>query len=134
VRRLAVPVAVAVALSSACASGRVGEGRTSPAGLSEVAAAEVLSRFCRAIEDGRFEEAHALLSARWSATHTPGRLALDHEGAGPAAVEAVARVRAALAAGVPVARDGDRAVLAIDARRAALLVAEGGAWRVAALE
>jgi hypothetical protein len=135
VRRLAVLVALtAAAHASACAAGPGRGDRTAAPGLSEAAAAEVLGRFCRALEDGRFEEAHALLSARWSAAYTPGRLALDHDGAGPAAAEAIARVRAALDAGVPVAREGDRAVLPIDAGRAAVLLAEGGAWRVAALE
>ena len=133
-RRLAVLVALGSALASACAGGPRSGDRAPPAGLSEAAAAEVLGRFCRALEDGRLEEAHALLSSRGRTAYPPGRLALDRAGAGPAAAEAATRVLAALAAGVPVVREGDRAVLAVDASRAAVVVAEEGSWRVAALE
>jgi hypothetical protein len=136
VRLLALLVALAAAaLGAGCAGGpRLDERDPAAAGLSEAAAAEVLARFCRALEAGRFEEAHALLAARWKAAYTPGRLALDRAGAGPAGAEASARVLAALGAGVPVVREGDRAVLPVDAGRAAEVVAEEGGWRVTALE
>lgn len=130
-RRVALLVLPVAALVSACAAGPRHEAG---AGAPGAAAEEVLYRFCEAVEDGRFAEAHALLSARWRGAYTPGRLALDRAGAGPAAAEAAARVRAALDARVPLALEGDRAVLPLGGGRAAVAVAEAGAWRVDALE
>jgi hypothetical protein len=94
----------------------------------------VLGRFARALDAGRFEEAHALLSARWRAAYTPGRLALDWRGGGAAAREAALRVVARLEGRVPLERDGASARLRLAAGRAALVVAEPGGWRVDALE
>jgi hypothetical protein len=105
-----------------------------PAGLDEPAAREVLGRFCRALEASRWEEARSLLSARWREAYTPARLAADRAGAGPAAGDAAARALAALSAGAAIARDGGRAVVPVGPERAAVLVAEGGGWRVDALE
>jgi hypothetical protein len=103
-------------------------------GLDDAAAREVLARFCRAVEERRWEEGHALLSARWRAAYTPARLATDRVGAGPAAGEAASRALAAAEAGSPVAREGARALVSVGPDRAAVLVAEGGGWRVDALE
>jgi hypothetical protein len=130
VHRLAATLACALL---ACAAGTP-RPAPPPAGLGDAPAREVLSRFCRAAEAGRWEEAHLLLSARWRAAYTPGRLAADRAGAGPAAGEAAGRVLAALAAGAPLDRDGQRALLAVAPGRAAVLVAEDGGWRVDALE
>lgn len=105
-----------------------------PAGLDDGAARVALARFARALEASRFEEAHLLLSARWRTAYTPGRLALDFRGAGPAAREAAGRVLAALAAGAALELRADRARLPLDGGRAAAVVAEGGGWRVDALE
>jgi len=95
--------------------------------------AAVLSRFVDALEAGRWQEADALLSARWRAAYGPARLAADWAGAGPLAREAAGRVARALAAGTPLAVDGGRATLQL-AGGQALLLAEGGMWRVDALE
>jgi hypothetical protein len=105
-----------------------------PAGTGDAAAREVLGRFARALEAGRHDEAHALLSARWRAAYTPGRLGLDFRGGGPAAREAAARVVGRLAAGAPLERSGTAARLELGGGRAAVLVEEEGGWRVDALE
>jgi hypothetical protein len=105
-----------------------------PEGLDDGAARAALSRFARAIESSRCDEALALLSARWRAAYTPGRLALDLGGAGPSAREAAARVLAAVEARAPLELSEGRARLPLGPGRAAVLVAEGGAWRVDALE
>jgi hypothetical protein len=120
----------AAALALACA----GTGRPPPAGTDEGAAREVLRRFAGALEAGRFDEAHALLSSRWRAVTTPGRLALDWRGAGAGAREAAGRVLARLEAGDPIERSGGAARLPLGEGRAALVVAEPGGWRVDALE
>jgi hypothetical protein len=124
---------VAAALAAACA----GAGRPfppPPAGRDEEAAREVLRRFARALEAERFDEAHALLSARWRAAYTPGRLALDWRGAGAAGREAAARAVARVEARAPLERSAGAARLPVAAGRAALLVAEADGWRVDALE
>jgi hypothetical protein len=105
-----------------------------PVGLDDGAARAALARFARALEGARFDEAQALLSSRWRAAYGPGRLALDFGGAGPAAREAAGRVLAALASGAPLELRSGRARLPLDGGRAAVLVAEGGGWRVDALE
>ena len=105
-----------------------------PAGADDAAAREVLGRFARALEAGRYEEAHALLSARWRQAYTPGRLALDFRGAGPWGRESAGRVLARLGAGEPLLRGPDWARLEVDEGRTALLVQEPGGWRVDALE
>jgi hypothetical protein len=134
-RSAAFLLAAAVAATSACAgAGGARAFPPPPAGSDDGAAREVLARFARALEEARFDEAHALLSARWRAEYSPGRLALDFRGAGPAAREAAAAVAARIAAGEPIARSPDGARLSVGGGRAALLVAEAGGWRVDALE
>jgi hypothetical protein len=128
-RRLSVGALLAGA-ALACAT----PGRGAPSGLDDGAAREVLRRFARAVEAGRPAEALPLLSARWRAAYTPERLAADLAGAGPAARDAAARVLAALDAGVALDRGAAGARLPVGAGRAAVLVPEGGAWRVDALE
>ncbi|HEX9244225.1 MAG TPA: hypothetical protein VF875_17405 [Anaeromyxobacter sp.] len=127
-RRLSVLVLSAVL---ACATGRP---PPPPTGSDDAAARQVLGRFARAVRMGRWEEADALLSARWRATHGPGRLALDARGAGPAAGEAAARVVGALDAGVALERAPGAARLSVGAGRAAVVVLEPQGWRVDALE
>jgi hypothetical protein len=125
-------VAALAAAALACAGA---PGRTAPpAGLGDGAAREVLARFCRAVEGGRWNEAHLLLSARWREAYTPARLAADRAGAGPAAGEAAGRALAAVAGGAPVVRAGERATVPVGPDRAAVLVAETGGWRVDAVE
>jgi len=132
VRRLAA-LAPAVLLL-ACAAAPPPRFPPLPAGLDDRAARASLSRFARALEAGRLEEAHALLSSRWREAYTPARLAVDLAGAGPSAREAATRLLAAVERGAGLERSGGRARLALGDGRAALLVAEGGAWRVDALE
>jgi hypothetical protein len=91
-------------------------------------------RFADALEAGRLEEAHALLSLRWRAGSSPARLGTDLRGAGPTASDQLARVRAALAAGAPLEVSAGSARIALGGGRAAALVAEDGGWRVDALE
>jgi hypothetical protein len=122
-------VALAV-VALACAGGR--PYAPLPQGLGEAEARTSLTRFARALEASRYDEALALLSARWRAAYTPGRLALDFRGAG--ARDAAGRVLAALDARAPLELGPGRARLPLGAGRAAVLVAEGGAWRVDALE
>lgn len=105
-----------------------------PEGLDEAAARACLERFARALGAARFDEALALLSARWRAAYTPRRLARDFDGAGPYGREAKDRVLAALAARAALDLAPGRARLPLGPGRAAVLVAEGGAWRVDALE
>jgi hypothetical protein len=131
-RRLrAFPLALAVAL--ACAGGET-RPPPPPTGLSVADARAVLARFSGAVEAGRWDDAHVLLSARWRARYTPGRLATDWRGSGAVGPEAAARVGRALAAGAAPRVEGARAVLAVDGGRAAVLAAEDGGWRVEALE
>lgn len=126
---------LATVLALGCAGGgAAGRLPPPPAGRSEDAARAVLGRFAAALEGGRWDEAHALLAARWRAGYTPARLAVDFAGAGPAGRECAERLRAALAAAAPLAREASRAVLPLGAGRAAVLVAEDGGWRVDALE
>ncbi len=126
-------VALLAAGALACAGARPSHPPP-PRGLGEAAARECLGRFSRALEAGRFDEALSLLSARWRGRYAPGRLAVDFAGAGPGAREAADRVLAALGARVPLELAPGRARLPVGPDRAAVLVAEGGAWRVDALE
>jgi hypothetical protein len=130
----ALVLAVALAAGAACAGSGGARFPPPPAGTDDESAREVLGRFVRALEAGRLDEAHALLSARWRAAYTPGRLALDLRGGGPAVREAAAEVAARLAAGERVQRLPGGARLALGGGRAARLVAEPGGWRVDALE
>jgi hypothetical protein len=115
----------------ACAAGRT---PPPPAGRGDAAAREALGRFARAVQAGRWEEADALLSARWRATHGPGRLALDWRGAGPAAREAAQRVVEAVDGGVALEPATGGARLPVGAGKAAVVVLEPQGWRVDALE
>lgn len=133
--RLALALVLAAAAGIACTSPSA--ARTfppPPAGVDDEAAREVLARFARALQAGRFEEAHALLSARWRQAYTPGRLAFDLRGSGVLGRDASARVLARLGAGVPLLRGPGWARLPVDDGRTALLVEEPGGWRVDALE
>jgi len=49
------------------------------------------------VDEGRWPEAWALLSARWRARETPERLAGDLAASGPVGPSAVSRAKAALA-------------------------------------
>jgi hypothetical protein len=122
------------ALALACASGGAPRFPPPPAGGDDAAAREVLGRFARALEAGRFEEAHALLSIRWRQAYTPGRLSLDFRGAGPWGPEAAARVAGRLGAGDPLVHGPGVARLPTGDGRSALLVQEPAGWRVDALE
>jgi len=140
-RPVAAPVlALALAALAGCAAPRSaapadlpGAGappdpRASPAGR------EVLLRFARAVEGGRWDEAWPLLSSRWRAATSPRRLAADFRDAGPVAREAVERVVAMLADGAPLGAAPGLLRLAVGPGRWARLVEEPGGWRVDALE
>lgn len=131
---VALALALAALAGLACAPAAATRPPPPPAGLDEAAAREVLLRFARALESGRYEEAHALLSSRWRQAYTPGRLALDLRGAGPSGRESAARVVARLRAGEPLRRGPGTARLDAGEGRWALLVEEPGGWRVEALE
>jgi hypothetical protein len=94
----------------------------------------VLERFAEAAEEGRWEEAWPLLSARWRARTTPARLGADWRASGPVGPEAAARVLALLRAGARLEVGPRQAVLPVAEGRRARLVAEEGGWRVDALE
>jgi hypothetical protein len=126
--------ALALVALAACAGPAAERLPPLPTGHTEAAARETLSRFARALQARRWPEAYALLSGRWRATYTPSRLAVDFEGAGPLGREEAERVLALLAAGAPLAAQGDRLALPVGTGRAALLLPEDGGWRVDALE
>jgi hypothetical protein len=132
VRPAATLCAGLAAAALACAAAR--PYAPLPQGLDEPAARASLERFARALEASRFDEALALLSARWRAGYTPGRLGVDFGGSGSYGREATGRVLAALAARAALEVGPGRARLPLGPGRAAVLVAEGGAWRVDALE
>jgi hypothetical protein len=113
-----------------------GPGPAAEAGLGEAAGRATLARFARALEAGRWPEAWGLLSPRWRAATSPERLAADWRGAGPVAREAAARALALAEGGAPLDAGPGEGVLRlpVGAGRAARLVAEGGRWRVDALE
>ena len=133
VRSLALAVALAAACASGCASAPAPRPATHPS-TPEAAAAEALGRFAAAAEEGRWDEAWALLSARWRARTTPAGLARDWKGSGPIGPDAAARVLALLRSGAPLALSGREATLPVGTGRRARLVVEEGAWRVEALE
>jgi len=99
-----------------------------------LAAHETLSRFASAVDEGRWPEAWALLSARWRARETPERLAGDLAASGPVGPSAVSRAKAALASGALPDVKGRSASLAVGQGKAAVLLLEDGSWRVDALE
>jgi hypothetical protein len=129
VRRLLVLLStLVVAAALGCAGDRA--ARAPRADAPDAA----LRAFATALAGGRFEAAHALLSARWRLAYTPRRLAQDLAGAGPAGREAAARALSALDAGSPLIREGKAARLPLGGDRAVVLVLEDGGWKVDALE
>jgi hypothetical protein len=116
----------------ACAADRAVRG--GPSGLGDDAARDVLRRFSAAVVDGRAADALPLLSARWRERYTAARLSTDLGGAGPAAREAAARVLRALDDGVALERADGRARIPVGVDREAVVVDEGGSWKVDAME
>ncbi len=133
-RLRAALIAALAAAGLACAAAHVRPWAPLPAGLDEYAARETLRRFAVALEAGRFEEAHALLSARWRAAYDPARLALDFAGTGPLSREMAARVLARLAERAPIDSSNGRATMRLGGGGEAVVVADAGSWRVDALE
>jgi hypothetical protein len=140
---LAVALAgLACASVSAAAGGAPAAGgeeagpRAAPPAAPQGEARAALARFALALREGRWTDAWAMLSAPWMARLTPERLAADWRESGPIGPRALARVEAALAAGLPVALEpgGQGATLPLGEGKAAVLVLEDGRWRVAALE
>jgi hypothetical protein len=133
-RPVAAPVlALALAALAGCAAPRPVAPAVPGAGATP-AGREVLLRFARAVEGGRWDEAWPLLSSRWRAATSPRRLAADFRDAGPVAREAVERVVAMLADGAPLGAAPGQLRLAVGPGRWARLVEEPGGWRVDALE
>jgi hypothetical protein len=128
------PLLAALALALGCAAATSSAYPPIPRGDDDAAARAVLVRFAGAVQAGRWEEAHALLTARWRAAYTASRLAADYRGAGPVAGEAAGRVTALLAAGAPLTRDRGRVTLPAGPGVAAVLLLEDGGWRVDRLE
>ncbi|HTN52532.1 MAG TPA: hypothetical protein VML50_09040 [Anaeromyxobacter sp.] len=124
----------ALALALGCAAGSPRGYPPIPRGDDDAAARAVLGRFAGAVQAGRWDEAHALLTARWRDAYTASRLAADYRGAGPVASDAAGRVAALLAAGAPLTRDRDRVTLPAGPGLAAVLLLEEGSWRVDRLE
>lgn len=133
-RRAAAAALLGALLAAGCASPGPGPASPPPRGLGPSEAGAVLARFAAALQAGRFAEAHALLSVRWREAYTPGRLAVDFAGAGAGAQEAVERVARAVAGGPGPRVEQGRAVLALGAGRAAVLLAEPDGWRVDRIE
>ena len=125
--------AALLAAAVACATAAPGRDPPLPSGLDDAAARASLERFARDLEQGRFDDARRLLSARWRDRYSAGRLGMDF-GGGPAARDQASRVLAALAGGAALERCDGRARLPVGEGRAAVLVPEDGAWRVDALE
>lgn len=128
------PLALAAALLAACAGAPLPRPPGPALATPAATAADVLWRFAAAAEAGRWEEAWPLLSARWRATSTPGRLARDWKDSGPVGPEAAQRVLALLRAGAVPVVAGREATLAVATGRRARLVAEADGWRVETLE
>lgn len=132
--RLATALALALALGCATATPPPQAPSPAPAGSSAAGPREVLLRFALALQGGRWSEAWPLLSERWRASSSPGRLAADWRGAGPVAREAADRVVALLEAGGRLEVAGEVRRLPVGAGRSARLVLEPAGWRVDALE
>jgi len=131
-------LAAALLLAAGCATPGPGPGGGGgPAGAPAPAREDgraVLLRFALAVQGGRWSEAWPLLSERWRAATSPGRLAADYRGAGPVAREASERVVALLTAGAALQPSQGRLTLPVGPGREARLVEEAGGWRVDALE
>lgn len=106
---------------------------TPPPPSDEAQARAAVEAFVGAAGKGDFAAVYTLLSADLRARYGPDTLERDFVGAAPEARAAVARVRAALAAGTPVVIQGNRAYLPVGGGLAVRLVREDGAWRIAAL-
>lgn len=122
-------LAASCLLLAACAG-----GRPPPAADPAAEAGAALGRFAAAVRAGRLDEAWPLLSGRWRARSTPASLAADLQASGRVGAEAAERVQALLGAGRLPEVQGDRAALPVGEGKAAVLLLEGGAWRVDALE
>lgn len=125
-------LAAALLLATGCATPAGGRPGAAPPAREEGRA--VLLRFALAVQGGRWAEAWPLLSERWRAATSPGRLAADYRGAGPVAREASERVVALLTAGAGLQPSPGRLTLPVGPGREARLVEEAGGWRVDALE
>ncbi len=125
-------LALALVLGAACAAPAPPPAAQRPAPADE--AGEALASFASAVEEGRWPEAWALLSARWRGRLTPASLAADYGSSGPVGRGAAARVLALLSAGARPEVRGRTATLPVGAGKAALLVEEEHGWKVDALE
>jgi hypothetical protein len=141
--RLAPSLVLALALTLGCATptatpSTIASTTLAASGTSTQIPAdgprEILLRFAQAVRAGRWAEAWPLLSERWRASTSPGRLAADWRGAGPVAREAADRVVALLDSGGQLLVAGEGRRLPVGSGRSARLVLEPAGWRVDALE
>lgn len=116
---------VAVVLLASCAG-------APPPGTPGEDPREALGAFLHAVERDDMEAAYRLLSGRWRARLTPGRLARDLREGGAAARDRLERARLAAAA-EPVI-EGGVAAFVVGGGRSVRLHLEAGGWRVDALE
>ncbi len=116
------------------APGPSGGGRTPALRDPDSTPRAVLARFVGAVGAEEWGDAYALLSARWRGRLTPARLASDYASSGSVGRAAADRVRALLSGGAPLVIREGTAVLEVGEARAAVLLLEGGCWRLDALE
>jgi hypothetical protein len=140
-RLAATALALALATLAGCAAPREGAAQGAaadrpggPSGPSPEEGRVVLLRFALAVRAGRWAAAWPLLSDRWRAATSPGRLAADYRAAGPVAREAAERVAALLEGGASLSASPGVLRLEVGPGRAARLVREPAGWRVEALE
>jgi hypothetical protein len=108
-----------VALAPACAA-----TQRPPPAADDATPRAAATRFLEAVEAGRWDDAYALLSARWRERLTPERLAADRRQGGALAKDHLDRARIALR--------GEPSISGDEARfdKALRLVREADGWRV----
>lgn len=114
------PLVAIVALATAgCAT-----TQRPPAPAEEDTPQAAATRFLDAVEAGRWDDAYALLSARWRERLTPERLAADRQQGGALAKDRLERARLALREAPATQADEARFDGALSLKR------ESGGWRI----
>jgi hypothetical protein len=94
-----------------------------------------LERFLSAEKAGDFDAVYRLLSSGLRSRYTPARLQADYQRDEGMAQDKLARIRAALSTGTPLAIEGaGSAQLTLTSDRSVHLVLESDGWHVASLE
>lgn len=125
---------ILLCLLLACVTSAGGRRQAAKPPDSDAGPRAVLAQFVAAIEAQRWSEAYTMLSARWRVQLTPARLATDYAGSEAVGRGATARVKGLLAGGALLVVGKERAVLPVGEGRAAVVLLEGDAWKVDALE